>query len=192
MCVFPTPTIAMVGLNEDENRILPSRFQKDGNKILLVGTTTGEFGGSLYLKELFGETVGSLSEIDYAQELRLWELVIEANKRGLLESAKDVNVGGVAIAIAKMAVVSGKGAIVEVSLDESRKIFDESQGRALLEVSSENLEAVERLAIDLGLKIEAIGEIGGNVVKINAVEMPLEKAKEIYFGKFAEVIEQDL
>ncbi len=190
--VFPTPTIAMVGLNEDENRILPSKFQKEGNKILLVGTTTGEFGGSLYLKELFGETVGSLSEIDYAQELRLWELVIEANKQGLLESAKDVNVGGIAIAIAKMAVVSGKGAIVEVSLDESRKIFDESQGRALLEVSSENLEAVERLAIDLGLKIEAIGEIGGDVVKINAVEMPLEKAKEIYFGKFAEVIEQDL
>ncbi len=190
--VFPTPTIAMVGLNEDENRILPSKFQKEGNKILLVGTTTGEFGGSLYLKELFGETVGSLSEIDYAQELRLWELVIEANKKGLLESAKDVNVGGIAIAIAKMAVVSGKGAIVEVSLDESRKIFDESQGRALLEVSSENLEAVERLAIDLGLKIEAIGEIGGDVVKINAVEMPLEKAKEIYFGKFAEVIEQDL
>ncbi|RLA70604.1 MAG: phosphoribosylformylglycinamidine synthase II, partial [Epsilonproteobacteria bacterium] len=190
--VFPTPTIAMVGLNEDENRILPSKFQKEGNKILLVGTTTGEFGGSLYLKELFGETVGSLGEIDYAQELRLWELVIEANKRGLLESAKDVNVGGVAIAIAKMAVVSGKGAIVEVSLDESRKVFDESQGRALLEVSSENLEAVERLAIDLGLKIEAIGEIGGDVVKINAVEMPLEKAKEIYFGKFAEVIEQDL
>ncbi len=190
--VFPTPTIAMVGLNEDENRILPSKFQKEGNKILLVGTTTGEFGGSLYLKELFGETVGSLSEIDYAQELRLWELVIEANKKGLLESAKDVNVGGIAIAIAKMAVVSGKGAIVEVSLDESRKVFDESQGRALLEVSSENLEAVERLAIDLGLKIEAIGEIGGDVVKINAVEMPLEKAKEIYFGKFAEVIEQDL
>ncbi|MEA3456121.1 MAG: phosphoribosylformylglycinamidine synthase subunit PurL, partial [Campylobacterota bacterium] len=152
--VFPTPAIAMVGVNEDEDTILPSTFQEEGNKILLLGTTTGEFGGSLYIKELFGETAGSLGEIDYTQELRLWELVIKANKEGLLKSAKDVNVGGIAIAVAKMAAVSGKGAVVEVSLNESRDIFDESQSRALLEVTSDNLEAVAKLAIDLGLKIE--------------------------------------
>jgi hypothetical protein len=29
-------------------------------------------------------------------------------------------------------------------------------------------------------------------MKVNAVEMPLEQLKEIYFGKFREVIEQDL
>jgi len=190
--VFPTPTIVMVGLNEDENRILPSLFQEEGNKILLVGTTTGEFGGSLYLKELFGETAGSLAEIDYTKELKLWELVIKANKEGLLKAAKDVNVGGIAIAIAKMAAVSGKGATVEVALDESRDIFEESQSRALLEVAPEDVEDVVALAIDLGLKIEAIGEIGGDTMKVNAVEMPLEQLKKIYFGKFREVIEQDL
>ena len=190
--VFPTPTIVMVGLNEDEDRILPSVFQEKGNKILLVGTTTGEFGGSLYLKELYDETAGSLAEIDYAQELRLWELVIKANKEGLLKSAKDVNVGGIAIAIAKMAAVSGKGAEVQVALDESRDIFEESQSRALLEVAPGNVETVAKLADDLGLKIEAIGEIGGDSVKVNTVEMPLEQLKKIYFGKFSEVIEQDL
>ncbi len=190
--VFPTPTIVMVGLNEDEDRILPSVFQEEGNKILLVGATAGEFGGSLYLKELFGETAGSLAEIDYAQELRLWELVIKANKEGLLKAAKDVNVGGIAIAIAKMAAVSDKGATVEVALDESRDIFEESQSRALLEVAPEDVEDVVTLAIDLGLKIEAIGEIGGDSVKVNAVEMPLERLKKIYFHKFSEVIEQDL
>jgi phosphoribosylformylglycinamidine synthase len=190
--VFPTPTIVMVGLNEDEDRILPSVFQEEGNKILLVGATTGEFGGSLYLKELYDETAGSLAEIDYAQELRLWELVIKANKEGLLKSAKDVNVGGIAIAIAKMAAVSGKGAEVQVALDESRDIFEESQSRALLEVAPGNVETVAKLADDLGLKIEAIGEIGGDSVKVNSVEMPLEQLKKIYFGKFSEVIEQDL
>ena len=190
--VFPTPTIVMVGLNEDEDRILPSVFQEEGNKILLVGATTGEFGGSLYLKELYDETAGSLAEIDYSQELRLWELVIKANKEGLLKSAKDVNVGGIAIAIAKMAAVSGKGAEVQVALDESRDIFEESQSRALLEVAPGNVETVAKLADDLGLKIEAIGEIGGDSVKVNTVEMPLEQLKKIYFGKFSEVIEQDL
>jgi len=104
--VFPTPAIAMVGLNDDENKVLLSVFQEEGSQILLVGETKGEFGGSLYIKALHGETAGTLPTFDYKAELVLWELVIEANKKGLLKSAKDVNVGGVAIALSKMAAVS--------------------------------------------------------------------------------------
>ncbi len=109
-----------------------------------------------------------------------------------MSSAKDVNVGGIAIALSKMAAVSSKGVTAQIALDKSRDIFDESQSRALLEVSSENLESVMSLATDLGLKIEAIGEIGGEEIKINTIEISLEKLKEIYFGKFSEVIEQDI
>jgi phosphoribosylformylglycinamidine synthase len=124
--------------------------------------------------------------------LRLWELVIEANKKGLLESAKDVNMGGIAIAVSKMAAVSGKGAEVSVDVGESRNIFEESQSRALLEVKPENAEAVAKMATDLGLQVEGIGQIGGDRVKVNSVEMPMDQLKKIYFDKFSEVIEQDL
>ncbi len=190
--VFPTPSIAMVGLNEDQNRVLPSVFQKEENILLLVGDTKGEFGGSLYIKELFGETAGSLGEIDYTQELRLWEFVINANKVGLLASAKDVNLGGIAIAIAKMAVRSGKGIITQIKVEQSREIFDESQSRALLEIAPEHLDQIVQMAVDLGLKVSAIGKVGGKSVKINSVEISLEKLQEIYFGTFKRVIEQDL
>jgi len=190
--VFPTPAIAMVGLNDDENKILPSSFQEEGSQILLIGETKGEFGGSLYLKALHGETAGTLSEFDYAKELALWELVIEANKKGLLKSAKDVNVGGIAIALSKMSAVSNKGIIASVEVDESKNIFDESQSRALLEVSSENVEAVLALAKDLDLSIENIGTIGGDKVSVNDISLPLEKVKDIYFNTFAKTIEQDL
>ena len=124
--------------------------------------------------------------------MRLWELVIEANKKGLLESAKDVNMGGIAIAVSKMAAVSGKGAEVSVDVGESRNIFEESQSRALLEVKPENAEAVAKMATDLGLQVEGIGQIGGDRVKVNSVEMPMDQLKKIYFDKFSEVIEQDL
>ncbi|MEA3433870.1 MAG: phosphoribosylformylglycinamidine synthase subunit PurL [Campylobacterota bacterium] len=190
--VYPTPAIAMVGLNEDENRVLPSAFQEEGSNILLLGETKGEFGGSLYVKALHGETSGSLSVFDYSAELRLWELVIEANKKGLLRSAKDVNVGGMAIALSKMAAVSDKGIVAQVAVEESRNIFDETQSRALVEVSTENLEDVVRMAIDLGIQVTNLGQVGGEKVKVNDVELPLEKVKEIYFTTFARTIEQDL
>jgi phosphoribosylformylglycinamidine synthase len=190
--VFPTPAIAMVGLNEDENKVLPSAFQEEGNQLLLVGETKGEFGGSLYIKALHGETAGSLPEFDYKSELALWDLVIEANKNGLLKAAKDVNVGGLAIALSKMAAVSDKGVVAQITLDDSKHIFDESQSRAILEVSSENVEAVVRMAMELGVKVTNIGTVGGESVRVNDVELSLEKVKDIYFNTFARTIEQDL
>ena len=190
--VFPTPAIAMVGLNEDENNVLLSTFQEDDAIVLLVGETKGEFGGSLYVKALHGETAGSLPEFDYKAELGLWELVIEANKKGLLNAAKDVNIGGVALALSKMAAVSGKGISASVEVAESKNIFDESQSRALLEVSKENLAEVEAMAKALGLSTQAVGRVGGLLVKVNDVELALDKVKDIYFNTFARTIEQDL
>ena len=146
----------------------------------------------LYIKALHGETAGTLPTFDYKKELALWELVIEANKKGLLKSAKDVNVGGVAIALSKMAAVSGLGVTTAIPLEESRNIFDESQSRALLEVSNVNMVAVMGMAKDLGLEVNVIGTVGGDVVKVNEVELPLEKVKDVYFNTFARTIEQDL
>jgi len=190
--VFPTPAIAMVGVNDSEGNILPSYFQEDGNVILLIGDTTGEFGGSLYIKELFNETVGSLADIDYTKELRLWEFVIEANKDSLLFSAKDVNVGGIAIAVSKMSALSNLGVNINIELENSKDIFDESQHRALIEVSENNVENIAKRAIDLGLTIQKIGRVGGDDVIINNISLSLENLKKTYFGKFLEIIEQDL
>jgi phosphoribosylformylglycinamidine synthase len=191
--VFPTPAIAMVGLNDDANRVLASSFQEEENHLLLIGETGGEFGGSLYIKELFGETAGSLTDIDYTKELGLWELVIEANKKGLLASAKDLSSGGLAIALAKMSAVSGLGVVAGIRVNDKRDIFEESQSRAILELSSkENLELVIAMAKELGLKADIIGKVGGDEVKINEVSIALEDLKTIYFDSFKEIVEQDI
>ena len=57
----------------------------------------------------------------------LWDVVIEANKEGLLLSAKDVNVGGIAIALAKMSVKSGLAVKAGIKLDDERDIFDHEE-----------------------------------------------------------------
>ncbi len=191
--VFPTPAIAMVGLNDDQNRVLPSSFQGDENHLILIGETKMDFGGSLYLKELFGETTGSLRDIDYSKELKLWDLVIEANRQDLLSSAKDLSSGGLAIALAKMSAVSGKGVIVGIRVPDERAIFSESQSRAILEVNSkENLEAVIAMGKKMGLKTDIIGKVGGDSIKINSVEMSVKELERVYFKSFKEVVEQDI
>ncbi len=190
--VFPTPAIAMVGLNENAQNVLGSSFTKEGNNLLLIGSTKSNFGGSLYIKELFGETAGNLGDVDYKQELALWELVIEANKKSLLKSAKDLSSGGLAITLAKMSATSNIGVEANIKLNDKRDIFDESQSRAILEVTDENLETVMNMAKNLGLEVQNIAVLGGDILKINDIKIELNELKDIYFNRFQRVIEQDL
>lgn len=188
--VFPTPAIVMVGLNDDANKTLPSSFQKEGASLYLIGDTKSDFGGSLYMKELFGKVEGTLAPLDYDKELKLWELVIEANKKGFLNAAKDVNVGGIAIALAKMAAKSKKGVTAKIALNDAKEIFAESFSRAIVEVNDE--ASFEAMAKTIGLNVVKIGTVGGTNFTCNDVSKSVEAICERYFNRFAEVIEQDI
>ncbi len=188
--VFPTPSVAMVGVNEDQHKVLLSAFQKEGNALYLVGETKSEFGGSLYMKELYGVVAGTIPAIDYTKERGLWNLVIEANKKGLLAAAKDCSSGGVAIALAKMACVSSKGVSATIEVADERDIFAESMSRAIIEVAPENCAAFEAMAGALGC--QKIGTVGGDQFTINDVTMRLPEMQNIYYNTFKKVIEGDL
>jgi len=188
--VFPTPAIAMVGVNDDANNVLQSSFQNVGASLYLVGDTFSEFGGSLYMKELFDKVEGKLPRIDYEKELKLWELVIEANKEGSISAAKDVNVGGIAIALAKMSCVSHHGVTCNIDLADSRDIFAESFSRAIVEVKDE--DAFEALASKIGINITKIGKVEKEGFTCNQLDENIIAMQNIYFNKFQEIVEQDI
>ena len=189
--VFPTPSIAMVGVNEDAQNVLPSKLQESGNILYLLGDTYSEFGGSLYLKKFYEKVAGTHPRVDFEKELALWNTVIEANRAKLLKSAKDVNLGGVAISLAKMAVVGNIGVEANISLEDSKDIFSESLSRAIVEVQLNNCEAFEKLASKNGVSYVAIGKTGGDKVIINDIFKELDNLSKVYFNRFKEVIEQD-
>lgn len=190
--VFPTPAMATVGVNDDMNNVLPSHFQAEGNYICILGDTYSEFGGSLLMKELYGKVAGTHPEVDFDKELKLWDTVIDANKANLLESAKDVNVGGIAIAAAKMSVIGNIGCDIRIALENDQDIFSESLSRAIVEIKPENIEAFDKLASSMGITYVSAGKTGGDIVSVNNLYKKLDGISDIYFNKFQEVIEQDL
>lgn len=189
--VFPTPSIAMVGVNEDAQNVLSSKLQESGNILYLLGDTYSEFGGSLYLKKLYGKVAGVHPKVDFEKELALWNTVIEANRAKLLKSAKDVNLGGVAISLAKMAVVGNIGVEANISLNDSKDIFSESLSRAIVEVNPKNCEEFEKLASKNRVSYVAIGKTGTDKFIINDIYKNISDLSKIYFNRFKEVIEQD-
>jgi len=188
--IFPTPAIAMVGVNDDADNVLQSSFQNVGASLYLVGDTSSEFGGSLYMKELFDKVEGNLPHIDYEKELKLWELIIESNKIEIISAAKDVNVGGIAIALAKMSCVSGLGSTCKIDLADSRDIYSESFSRAIVEVKDES--AFKELASKIGINVLKIGKVESEGFTCNELNENLQAMQNIYFNRFQEIVEQDI
>jgi phosphoribosylformylglycinamidine synthase len=190
--VFPTPSIGMVGLLEDANKLLTNEFKKAGNSVYLIGDTMSEFGGSLYMK-VFGNTVaGKHPEVNLSRELTLWDMIIEANKKGLLESAKDLSIGGLAVALAKMCALSSLGFEGKSGFSDERDIFAESLSRVVVEVSKEKEEEFLRFAPSYALKVVKIGEVRERDMKLDSINLSSEKLSELYFESFKKIVEQDL
>ena len=181
--IHPTPAIVCVGVNENKN--LPSIF-KSGVSVYLVGETNGVFAGSLYQTVINNELGGELLEIDFEKEKALWDLIISQNKDDNLEFANSVGIGGIAIALAKMAAVSNIAGEFKTNFENENFIFDESFSRAIIGVKDE--EKFKKEALNLGLKVAKLGISGGDKFILDDMSFSIDKLREIYFKTLEKLI----
>ena len=188
--VQPTPAIAMVGVLKKAKKLLKSHFTKPKISVFVLGKTGADFAGSLYMKSLFNICGGELKELDYKSERALWDLVIEANKKGLLKFANSVGVGGVAITLAKMSAFSGVGFKGECPFDDEKLLFSESFSRAVVGIKgSENIAKFQSLAKEFGIECAFVGKTSlDEKFKLGSIKVKMNKLKELYFGGFAEIL----
>lgn len=143
--IFPTPIIGMVGLVEDMSLVTDHHFKQAGDLIYLCGATKPEFGGSELQKLLEGEISGRPPALDLEIEQKLQSQIKQAIRAGVIQSACDLSIGGLAAALAKCATDGGLGAHVQLGEDLVTDLFSESQSRFLLSVRPEHKEAFEAL-----------------------------------------------
>ncbi|HEX3494782.1 MAG TPA: phosphoribosylformylglycinamidine synthase subunit PurL [Methylocella sp.] len=166
--ILPTPAIGGVGLVKDVRRTATLSFKRPGEKILLIGKTAGWLGQSLYLRDICGREDGAPPPVDLGAERRNGNFV-----RGLIESlavtaVHDVSDGGLAVALAEMAMAGGIGASIEVSpsLPELGFFFGEDQARYIVTATLEAAEAIPDAAETAGVACEIIGVTGGDTLTL--------------------------
>src|SRR5438094_60139 len=97
--VDPTPTIAMVGLIDDEKHITTQWFKNETDVIILVGAVAGlgeagaginapsyNLGGSRYLKVCHGLKIGPPPHVDLTHEIKVQSAVRDLIRAGLVKS----------------------------------------------------------------------------------------------------------
>ncbi|MER3445855.1 MAG: phosphoribosylformylglycinamidine synthase subunit PurL, partial [Candidatus Dadabacteria bacterium] len=94
--IYPTPTIAMVGLISGIRNYTTQWFKNEGDILVLIGETKEELGGTEYLNLIHGLTSGPPPQINIEAESNLITTLIEATEYGILNSAHDLSEGGLA------------------------------------------------------------------------------------------------
>ena len=196
--IFPTPTVAVVGLIEDQSKVMTAGFKQAGDCIGLIGFTMEELGGSEYLKVLFDRNEGKPPVLDRKHEKQVQEFCLELIQKGLIQSAHDCSEGGLAIAVAESCFSAKEEALgatleLESTLRGDALLFGETQSRIIISFPEELTDQIEDLALSYPVDFSLIGKTGGSqfTVSINGqeyIKQDIESAKEIWktsLGRYA-------
>jgi phosphoribosylformylglycinamidine synthase len=182
----PTPAIGGVGLLPDVDAMATLAFKAADEAIFLVGAPPSwgtHLGQSIYLREIAGREEGPPPPVDLAHERRVGDFVRALIRKGTATAVHDLSDGGLAVALAEMAIASGIGATVNPLNDLSPVpvFFGEDQGRYLVTARRADVDSLLSRARENGVFAPWIGVTGGSALKLGeSVAISVAKLRQAY------------
>jgi phosphoribosylformylglycinamidine synthase subunit PurL len=102
---------------EDVSKMATIGFKAKGLDIWLVGFSHGHLGQSLWLREIHGREDGDAPPINLLKERNRGSVVRTLIERDMVSAVHDVSDGGLAVALAEMALAGGIGANIATRFD---------------------------------------------------------------------------
>ena len=166
-------------------------FKNEGDKIILIGKTYPELDGSQYHKEVFDVVQGKSPKVNMDAELESAEAVlkiIREDENDAVTAVHDCSAGGIAVAVAEMAISGDLGAEVDISkvpkeddINAAETLFSESNARFIVTVKS---EYADEILNKINAPAAVIGKVGGKTLTVNQnmINVDIKKLKESYYG----------
>jgi phosphoribosylformylglycinamidine synthase II len=179
--IYPTPVIGMVGELPDPARA-PGLAPDSGDRLVLVGPFAPSLAGSELAKQR-GELDAGLPQVQISAIAATLAFVRQAARDGLAAAAHDVSDGGLACALAEMAIAAGEG--IEADLDALVELrgasgesclFGEGPGGIVLGVHNDRLGELLGAAEKAGVEAFEIGVVGGDRLSFSAAERDVSVA----------------
>lgn len=158
-----TLLITAMTVMPDVKRAITMDVKRPGDRVIMVGVTRNELGGSEYLADL-GVAGGIIPKVDLALSKPVLTAVAACAAAGLTNAAHDCSEGGLGVTLAEMAFAGGFGLTIDAgkvpaqgvaSLD--RLLFSESQSRIVITVPADRVAAAGKLLA--GVPHAVIGEV---------------------------------
>jgi phosphoribosylformylglycinamidine synthase subunit PurL len=159
--IKPSPVIGTLGLVESESFLRQMALSAD-ESIFIIGDTKPEMGGSEYYEYFHKITGGTVPQVDLKVDRQNMIAVLNLIKTDLARCAHDCSKGGIAVALAEMAIAGSIGFKVQLdSIPNSCKqidelLFSETQSRYI--IATKDPESVYKVLSTKGVRFAEIGK----------------------------------
>lgn len=193
IAILPTPTIAGVGLLPDWSSMAKIGGANEGDHVVLIGADGSHLGQSVYLRDVLGIIDGPAPEVDLAVERRNGDFVRSAIRNGQFSSCHDISSGGLAVALAEMAMASGKG--MKLSLSEANGpahalLFGEDQARYVVTMPADLANFLCANAEGAGVPFRRLGTVEGNgLVVDDLLSVSIEQLRNTHESWFPDFMD---
>ncbi|HEV8229371.1 MAG TPA: AIR synthase related protein, partial [Candidatus Limnocylindria bacterium] len=193
--IWPTAVIGAVGHIDDVTRHIAVTSGRPGDVVMLAGTAQVGVGSSAY-GALAGVHEGPVA-IDLALEARLQRLVLAAHAAGALRAAHDRSEGGLAVALAELAMRDRVGMKVTLpavrGIDKRVALFGEAPSGVVLVLDPSREAELRALATRHDVAVWTLGTVGGDLLEIAPVlGLPIASLLEAHRGGLARALGREV
>lgn len=168
--IFPTPVIGMLGILDNVEDRMSLDFKHSGDIIYLIGNNRQELGGSEVVKIITGKILGAAPILNIQDEIALQKLTLDLIHNKIITAAHDTAEGGLAIALAEMAIASRKfGCNVDLIDPTLATLFGESQSRIIITLNPTQIPEFEKMCNKYDVQFFKLGTVIENEFIINNV-----------------------
>jgi phosphoribosylformylglycinamidine synthase len=192
--IDPTPIVAVLGLVDPfDGRPPPGvALPGPGLRLLLLGETRAELGGSEWAAVVHGLSGGLPPRADLDAAAALHGLVTDLVRERTVAAVHDCSDGGLAVALAEMAMGGGVGLRVErlpEGLEPSTALFSESASRVVVAVPPDGAGAVVARARHAGVPVLDLGESGGDDLVVDgALAVAVAELTDVWRGAIPKLL----
>jgi phosphoribosylformylglycinamidine synthase len=173
--IDPTPVVGLLGLIDELDDRPPAPALDDGRRILVIGDTAEELGGSEWAAVVHGLDGGMPPRAGLARARAVHELVRALVSDGVVDGVHDCSDGGLAVALAEMAIVGACG--FEVAIGGALECFSESASRVVCAVDPALSGDALARAGAAGVPAADVGEARGDrLIAEGAIDVSLADA----------------
>jgi phosphoribosylformylglycinamidine synthase II len=186
--VPPTLLISSIGIHDDVAKAVSIDAKFEGDFVYVIGETYPELGGSEYFAFL-GSTGNTVPKLDTQKAKFRYQRLTAAIAKEIVASAYPVSHGGLAMALAKVAIAGNIG--MEIAIHQGVRpdyfLFSESLGRFVITVSKDNRKEFEEI---MGSDAMLLGTVGGRSFRLTGQkiisDLPVEELEIAYKTPFLE------
>jgi phosphoribosylformylglycinamidine (FGAM) synthase-like enzyme len=177
--IDPTPVMGVLGLIDELGDAPPTPRLAPGDRLVVLGETRAELGGSEWAAVVHGLDGGAPPAADVDAASALHELVRDLVARRTVTGVHDCSDGGLAVALAEMAIAGETGFRVTLPTATApvAACFAETTSRVVLALAPDQVTPVTVAARAVGVPAEELGEAGGDrLVAAGAFDVDLADA----------------